>query len=72
MCVFMYPGIIGVRLPLSTMGTMASQGEGSKDTVESAIGDADERVSMSLPIYEDTNLFINNDRKIKWLRHHRE
>lgn len=45
---------------------MASKRAGSKDTIESIIGDVVEQVSMSLPIYEDTRLFIEKDIKITW------
>jgi len=45
---------------------MASKREGLKDTVESATRDVVEKVSMSLPIYEDTKLFIDKDIKMKW------
>lgn len=38
-------GIIGVRLSLSTIGTMASKRAGSKDTIESVTRDAVEQVS---------------------------
>lgn len=68
----MFPGITSVRLPLGSIGTMASQRASSKDTVESATIDAVERVSMSLPIYEDIKLFIYKDIKMKWQRNHRE
>lgn len=66
MSVVMSLGIIGVRLPLSITSTMASKRAGSKDTIESATGDAVEKVSMRLPIYEDTKLFIDKDIKMKW------
>lgn len=59
-------GIIGVHLSLRSTGTMASKREGSKDTVGSATGDAIEQMCMSLPIYEDTKLFIDIDIKMKW------
>lgn len=53
-------------MPLSSTGTMASKRVGSKDIVESATGDVIEQVSMSLPIYEDTKLFIDKDIRMKW------
>ena len=59
----MSPGITGVRISLSSTSTMASKREGSKET--SATGDAIEQVSMSLPFYEDTKLFIDRDIKMK-------
>lgn len=45
---------------------MDSKRAGSKDTDGSAIGAAVEWVSSSLPIYEDTKLFLENDIKLKW------
>jgi len=45
---------------------MASKREGSNDTVESTTRDVVEQVYMSLPIYEDTNFFIDKEIKIKW------
>lgn len=45
---------------------MASKRVESKDIVESATGDEIEQVSMSLPIYEETKLFIDKDIKMKW------
>jgi len=51
---------------------MASQRAGSKDIVESATGDVVERVSMSLPIYEDIMLLIDKDIKMKWQQHHKQ
>ncbi len=66
MIVSMSPGIAGVCPSLNGIGIMASKREGSKDTIESETGDAFEQVSMSLPIYEDTKLFIDNGIKTKW------
>lgn len=45
---------------------MASKWAGSKDTNGSATGAAVERVSTSLPIYEDTKLIVDKDIKMKW------
>ena len=45
---------------------MASKRAGSKDTDESATGVAVERVSASLPIYEDTKLILDKDIEFKW------
>lgn len=58
-------GITGVRPSLGSRGTLASKKAKSKDTVESATGDAVEKVFMSFPIYEDTKLFINKKIKMK-------
>lgn len=66
MSVSLSPGILGVFLPLSNTGSMASKRSRSKDTVESATGDVVEQVSMRFPIYEDTNLFIDKEIKMKW------
>lgn len=59
-------GITRVRFFLSSTSTMASKRAGSKDTVESENGDAIEKLSMSLPIYEHTKLFIDKEIKMKW------
>jgi len=72
MSVSMSPGIIGVHPPLNSTCTMASRRAESKDIVESAIGDTVEQMSMSLPIYEETSLYIDEGIKMKWQRHHRE
>lgn len=61
----MYPDIACVCQSLSSTGKMASKRAGSKDTVGSATGDAIEKVSMSLLIYKDTKMFIDNDLKMK-------
>lgn len=45
---------------------MASKRLGSKDTDESTTGATVDRVSASLPIYEDTNLILDKDIKLKW------
>ena len=60
----MSPSITGVRSYLNSSGTMASKRAGSKDNIESAIGDAFKQVSMSLPIYEDIKMFIDKEIKI--------
>ena len=60
------PGITCVHPSLSSIGTMASKRMRSKDTVESAIGDAVKKVSMSFPIYEDTKIFIVKEINMKW------
>lgn len=51
---------------LNIIGTISSKRKGSKDTIESATGDVVKQVSMSLPIYEDTKLFIDKELEIKW------
>jgi len=66
MSVALSPSITGVRQSLSSIGTMVSKRAGLKDTVESVTGDVVEQVSMSLPIYEDTKLFIDKEIKMKW------
>ncbi len=52
--------------PLSSLGSMASKREGSKDTDGSATGVAIERVSTSFLIYEDTKLIVDKYIKMKW------
>lgn len=49
---------------LNNTHTMPSKKAGSKKTIKSATGDAVEQVSMSLPIYEDTKLFVDKDIKM--------
>lgn len=66
MHVALSPYLEGVCLPLSSLGSMASKRVGSKDTDGSAIGAAVERVSTSLPIYEDTKMIVDKDIKLKW------
>jgi len=56
----------GVHPPLSSTRSMAVKKARSKDTNRSAIGAAFEKVSSSLPIYEDTKLFVDKDIKLKW------
>lgn len=60
------PGITGVHQSLISIGTKASKRVGSKDTIESTTGDVIEQVSVSLPIYEYTKLFIYKEIKITW------
>lgn len=45
---------------------MVSKRDGSKDTVESSTRDVVEHVSMNLPIYAKTQLFIEKDMKLTW------
>lgn len=45
---------------------MASKRIGSQDTDGVAAGAAVEQVSSSLSIYEDTNLYLDKDIKLKW------
>lgn len=59
-------GITGVHPSPSSSSSMASNREGSKDTIENAIGDAVEQGFMSFPIYEDTKFFIDKEIKMKW------
>ena len=59
-------GITGVQLSLNSTGTMASKRARSKDTDESTIGAAVERVSTSSSIYEDTKLIVDKGIKMKW------
>ena len=63
MSVSMSPGITGVHLPLSSIGTMVSRREKSK-TPFKAHGDVVDQVSMSLPTHKDIKLFIDKDIKI--------
>lgn len=63
---FLSLSIIGVEKFLSVIGNMASKRAGSKDTVERNIGDVVDEVSMSLPVYEDTHMFIDKYIKITW------
>jgi hypothetical protein len=46
--------------------SMASKRTGSQDTDGIAAGAAVEQVSSSLPIYEDTKLYLDKDIKLKW------
>ncbi len=64
--VSMSPNIVGVRLPLSSSGSMASKKVGSKVINGSAFGVGVERLSTSLSIYEVTKLIIDKDIKLKW------
>jgi len=60
------PDLAGVLPPLNSSGSMASKRAGSKDTVGSATGATVERMSTSLPIYEDTKLIVDKEIKLKW------
>ena len=62
----MSPDIAGFHLSLKSLGSMASKRAGSKDTKESEIRAAVERVSTSVSIYEDTKLIVDKDIKMKW------
>ena len=66
MHVTLSPDLVGVCPPLSSSGSMASKGAGSKDTKGSATGATIERVFTSFPIYEDTKLIVDKDIKLKW------
>ena len=46
--------------------SMASKREGSQDTDGVAIGTTVEQVSSSMPICEDTKLYLDKDAKLKW------
>ncbi len=45
---------------------MASKRTRSQNTDGVAVGEAVEQVSSSLLIYEDTNMYIDKDIKLKW------
>ena len=45
---------------------MASKRTGSQDTDGNATIAAVEQMSSSLPIYEDTKLYLDKDMKLKW------
>lgn len=45
---------------------MASKGASSKDTARSTTRDAVEKVSMSLLIYKETKLLVDNNINFKW------
>jgi len=45
---------------------MDSKRGGSKDTIETTTGDVVKKMSMSLPIYEDTKLFMDKEINMKW------
>lgn len=62
----LFTGITGVLPSLYNIYTMDSKRGGSKDPIESETGDAVKQVSMGFPIYEDTNLFIEKEIKMKW------
>lgn len=59
------PDLASVRPPLFSSRPMASKRAGSKDIDGSATGAEIERVSTSLPIYDDTKLFLDKDIKVK-------
>jgi len=66
MHVIMSLDITGVCPSLNSSISMASKRAGSKDTDKSEIGEAVERMSMSLPIYEDTKMIVEKYIKMKW------
>lgn len=45
---------------------MTSKRRGSQDTDGNAAGAIVEKVSSTLPIYEDTKLYLDNVIKLKW------
>lgn len=45
---------------------MASKRVGSQDTGGNVVGAIVEQVPSSLPIYEDTKMFLDKDIKMKW------
>lgn len=62
----MSPGLGGVCLPLSSLGSMAFERSGSKDTNRNETRAAAEWVSTSLLIYEDTKKIVDKDINQKW------
>lgn len=46
--------------------SMASKRTGSQNTIGMATGATTEQVSSGLPIYEDTQLYLDKDIKLKW------
>jgi len=58
--------ITGVHMSLNSLVSMASKRVGSKEINRSATSAAVERVSTSLPIYEDTKMIVEKDIKLKW------
>lgn len=58
--------LAGFRLALSILGLMSSKRTESKEIDGSAIGVVVERLSTRLQIYEDTNLILDKDIKMKW------
>ena len=58
------PNLSSVHPPLSNTGSMASKRVGSQDTNGNATGATVEQVSSSLPIYEDTKLYLDRDIKL--------
>lgn len=53
-------------MSLNSLVSMASKRVGSKEINRSATSAAVERVSTSLPIYEDTKMIVEKDIKLKW------
>lgn len=59
-------GITRVHQSLSNTSKMASKRVGLKDTIESTTKYVVKQTSKSLSIYEDTELFIEKEVKMKW------
>lgn len=55
-----------VEKSLNIMGIMVSKRDGSKDIVERSTRYVADKVPIHLPIYVDTQLFVENDMKITW------
>lgn len=66
MGVALSPGIIGVHLSFNNTCTMPSKRAWLKENIESVTRDAVEQVSIGLPMYEDSKLFIDKENKMKW------
>lgn len=66
MHVTLSPDLSGGHLPLISTRPRASKGERSKDTDISETRVAVEEVSACLLIYEDNQLFLDKDIKLKW------
>jgi len=60
----LFPGATVVEQRLKSTSNMASKRARPKDTVERSIRDVVEHVSMNLPVYVDTQLFIEKDMKL--------
>ena len=60
------PGTLFADESLSSKGIMVSKRVGSKDTIERNTGDVVEQVPINLPIYADTQVFIEKEMKITW------
>lgn len=58
--------LLGVHLSLSSTRSMASKRTRSQDTDANAAGTTVEWVSSSIPIYEDTKLYLARNIKLKW------